>query len=65
MSTMTTNNVTDKPHQPALVNFPKWSFGIRKLCTTASSHLGLISENFYITMKPGMFFVTLAQKDSK
>ena len=31
MSNMTTNNVPDKPHQPASFNFPQRSFGQKKV----------------------------------
>ena len=31
MNTMTTNSVTDKLHQPALFNVPKWSFVQKKV----------------------------------
>ena len=31
MSNMTTNNVPDKPHQPASFNFPQQSFGQKKV----------------------------------
>ena len=47
MTTSISNNVPDKPHQPASFNFP--------LYIAAFSHLGSLIGNFYTTMKPEMF----------